>query len=223
MNIFQKIKSTISITEILSHYNVKKARAKNCYYCPLHENDGKKHKPSLIASDEKNTVKCMSQGCFDCDDIFSFIEKMDKCSKQQALQKAANLAGIPIHQKNSSFTKKDNINSSQTINSNCKKEEKRIRNIYDLQAIHIEWLANRGIDTVTAMTFGLKAKGKFIAFPHIKNNEITGWKLRSIYDKSKTLQLGPEKGNIDWAYNVVGGVKNCFKKNYLLLFFLKYI
>ena len=216
MNIFQQIKSSISITEILSHYNVKKARGKNSYYCPLHENDGKKHKPSLIASDEKNTVKCMSQGCFDCDDIFSFIEKMDKCSKQEALQKAANLAGISIPKEKSSPTKKGNINLSQTVNLSCEKEQKRVSNIHDLQSIHIEWLAKRGIDTVTAMTFGLKAKGEFIAFPHIQNDEITGWKLRSIYDKTKTLQLGPEKGNIDlsaklWGHHAYKGYNDSIR------------
>ena len=194
-NIFQQIKERLSITEVLSYYNVRKGRSKNSYYCPIHENDGKRHRPSLVASDKRGTAKCMSRGCFQCADIFSFIEIMENCSTQEALQKAAQLAGVSIP---STFAEVD---------------QNRVCGLHDLHNIHVEWLNKRGIDTVTGFTFGLKAKGEFIAFPYLQDEKLTGWKLRSIYDKAKTLQLGPEKGDIDlsaklWGFHAYKGQHN---------------
>ena len=207
-NPYKEIKQTLSITDVLRHYGVRKA-GQNSYYCPIHENDGGKHKPSLVASDEKGTATCMSKGCFQNADVFSFIEIMGKCTKREALHKSAVLAGISLERSENNTEK----SPASSPGKNTKKT-KRISGLQELQQSHIEWLeSKRSIDTFIALQFGLKAKGEYIAFPHWKDGAITGWKLRSIENKSKTWQTGPQEGEIDlsaklWHLGVLQDRKN---------------
>ena len=79
------IKQRLSIIQVLSHYGI--TPDKNHHIkCPFHQDD----KPSCKIYPETGTFHCF--GCGATGDQIEFIEKYDKCSKHEALKKAAELS-----------------------------------------------------------------------------------------------------------------------------------
>ena len=77
----QDIKNLVSISQVLRHYGAECTNnSSGAWWCILHEVGGKNngHKtPSLVAKDNIGTATCLSQKCFEADDIFSVISKME--------------------------------------------------------------------------------------------------------------------------------------------------
>jgi len=63
-----KVLNSLSLTQVLSYYNVKKGKGKDSYYCPFHDDK----KPSLVAGDQKGVATCLSQECIKGVDIFLY-------------------------------------------------------------------------------------------------------------------------------------------------------
>ena len=84
----QEIKTRLTITAVLQHYNLKPDR-NNQIKCPFHEDD----KPSCRIYADTNTFHCF--GCGTTGDQIEFIEKYEKCSKHEAILKAQQFCGIP--------------------------------------------------------------------------------------------------------------------------------
>jgi DNA primase len=80
------IKNRLSITKVLAHYNIKIDKNHHIK-CPFHSDD----KPSCKIYPETGTFHCF--GCGATGDQIEFIEKYEKCSKHEALKKAAELSG----------------------------------------------------------------------------------------------------------------------------------
>jgi DNA primase len=83
------IKAKLSILEVLQHYGLKPDR-NDRLKCPFHPDKT----PSLQVYPKTNTYCCFSSNCnAGTGDAIQFIELYEKCSKYEALKKAAELAG----------------------------------------------------------------------------------------------------------------------------------
>lgn len=83
------IKSRLTITHVLKHYNLKPDR-NNRLLCPFHEDKT----PSMQVYPETGTWTCFSTNCSaGSGDVIDFILNYEKCSKHEAIEKAKILAG----------------------------------------------------------------------------------------------------------------------------------
>jgi DNA primase catalytic core len=83
------IKAKLSILEVLQHYGLKPDK-NDRLKCPFHPDKT----PSLQVYPKTNTFCCFSSNCnAGTGDAIQFIELYEKCSKHEALVKAAQLAG----------------------------------------------------------------------------------------------------------------------------------
>jgi hypothetical protein len=121
------IKAQLPISALLQHYGGQCAnKTSGAWWCIIHEVGGgsKGHKtPSLVAKDTIGTATCMSQNCFEADDIFGIIAKMEGLDIKSdfiAIKKmACSIAGILYENNNAQMPFK----SSTT---NIKNENKEI-------------------------------------------------------------------------------------------------
>ena len=85
----KEIKSRLSILEVLAHYGLKPDK-NDRLKCPFHPDKT----PSFQIYPKTNTYCCFSSNCnAGTGDAIQFIELYEKCTKQEALVKAAELAG----------------------------------------------------------------------------------------------------------------------------------
>jgi DNA primase len=83
----QDIKARLPILDVLNHYRLKPDR-NNRICCPFHED----HTPSMQIYPQTGTFCCFSSNCTaGTGDVIQFIELKEKCSKHEALTKAAEL------------------------------------------------------------------------------------------------------------------------------------
>jgi DNA primase catalytic core len=84
----EDIKARLPILDVLSHYGLKPDR-NNRVCCPFHEDKS----PSMQIYPQTGTFCCFSSNCnAGTGDMIQFIELKEKCSKHEALIKAASLA-----------------------------------------------------------------------------------------------------------------------------------
>ena len=85
----QDIKAALSIQTVLNHYNLSPDRNQRLN-CPWHNDKT----PSLQIYPKTNTWTCFSSNCTaGSGDTIEMIQKMEKCTKHEALKKAAELCG----------------------------------------------------------------------------------------------------------------------------------
>ena len=83
------IKAKLSILEVLQHYGLRPDK-NDRLKCPFHPDKT----PSLQVYPKTNTYCCFGSNCnAGTGDAIQFIELYEKCSKHEALKKAAELAG----------------------------------------------------------------------------------------------------------------------------------
>lgn len=86
-----KIRNNADIVEIVSSYIPLEAKGKNYFgVCPFHED----HSPSMSVSKEKGIYKCFSCGA--TGNVFKFVSDYENISFPKAVQKIAELIGMPI-------------------------------------------------------------------------------------------------------------------------------
>lgn len=88
-NLAKEIKSRADIVDVISHYlnSVQKKGRRYVAMCPFHDD----HDPSLQIDKNKQAFRC-----FVCDsggDVFSFVQKYEKCSFVEAIKKVAEIIG----------------------------------------------------------------------------------------------------------------------------------
>src|ERR1700722_13021858 len=84
-----EIKRQLPIGRVLEHYGLKPDRHDRLL-CPFHPDKT----PSLQVYPKTNTYCCFSSNCTaGTGDVIQFIERMEKCSKHEALVKATALCG----------------------------------------------------------------------------------------------------------------------------------
>jgi len=85
----QDIKAALSIQTVLNHYNLSPDR-NHRLNCPWHNDKT----TSVQIHPKTNTWTCFSSNCTaGSGDVIEMIQKMEKCTKHQALKKAAELCG----------------------------------------------------------------------------------------------------------------------------------
>lgn len=97
-NLAKDIKARADIVDVISHYlnSVQKKGRRYAAMCPFHDD----HDPSLQIDKEKQIFRC-----FVCDsggDVFSFVQKYEKCSFIEAIKKVAEIIGYDdprLHEK----------------------------------------------------------------------------------------------------------------------------
>ncbi len=84
-----QIKAQLDIQTVLNHYNLSPDR-NHRLNCPWHNDKT----PSLQIYPKTNTWTCFSSNCTaGSGDVIEMIQKMEKCTKHEALKKAAELCG----------------------------------------------------------------------------------------------------------------------------------
>ena len=91
----QEIKEKLSIEQVLAHYNLE---VKNKHInCPFHDDKT----PSMRVYPETNTLYCFSGKCATHGhslDVIEFAERMEKCSKREAILYCKKLLGVEEEQ-----------------------------------------------------------------------------------------------------------------------------
>lgn len=88
-NLAKEIKSHADIVDVISHYlnSVQKKGRRYAAICPFHDD----HDPSLQIDKEKQMFRC-----YVCDtggDVFTFVQKYEKCTFIEAIRKVAEIIG----------------------------------------------------------------------------------------------------------------------------------
>lgn len=194
------IKEHLPISEVLRYYGVQAHNEKiGSWWCPIHEKEGrsKGHKsPSLVAKDEKGIATCMSKLCFNGDDIFGIIKKLEKIEDFNKIKKRACHIGK---------IKLDEIITSADVT--------------EITYKHIEYLKTVGVKTESIRKYKLKSKGNYIIYPYIAGEKEIGYKgisvKKSEEEKSKfffegeKLDIWPEQNlNCNSHLIIVEGEKD---------------
>lgn len=88
----QRLKSSLRIEEVVGRYLPLTRRGSNyTALCPFHAD----HHASLSVSPARQTFTCFA--CGEKGDVFSFIEKMEHCSFQEAVAKCSPSVSLPRH------------------------------------------------------------------------------------------------------------------------------
>lgn len=113
----QEIKSRLTITQVLDHYNLKADR-NNMLCCPFHEDKT----PSLQIYPQTNTYCCFSSNCTaGTGDVIEFIRLMEKTTKHEAILKAISMI-TPSHAH--SVTEMNHAKLFKVFEGNMKKSGK---------------------------------------------------------------------------------------------------
>src|ERR1700761_4914771 len=84
-----EIKRQLSISQVLRHYGLRPDKHDRLH-CPFHPDKT----PSLQVYPKTNTFCCFSSNCTaGTGDVIQFIQLLEKCTKHEALVKAASLTG----------------------------------------------------------------------------------------------------------------------------------
>lgn len=88
-NLAKEIKSRADIVDVISHYltSVQKKGRRYVAMCPFHDD----HDPSMQIDKEKQMFRCYV--CDSGGDVFSFVQKYEKCSFSEAIKKVAEIIG----------------------------------------------------------------------------------------------------------------------------------
>ncbi len=190
-----ELKNYISVSTVLQYYNTIKGSGNGSWYCPIHELDGKNggHSPSLIAKDSVGVATCAAKRCFDGDDIFGIISKMENININYNFKKVLDIA--------------KRIGNVDVVE--CTYREK----VYDLNSRHLTYLDSFGILPDTCRRFQLKARDSYILYPQIKNGEKVGFKGISIEKnietgKKKQFFEGTDKSCKLWFESILKNQKN---------------
>ncbi len=182
----EKIKSILSITEVLSEYiKLEKAGISLKARCPFHN----EKTPSFYVSPDKGIYKCF--GCGKSGDIFSFVEEYEGVDFKDALKKLAAKAGVSLN----NYKKKDS--DEDILKRNLKEIHLQTTFFWQKELYKnkkaLEYLKKRGINKETLIKFK-------IGFAPDEWNKTHNYLLEKKFSEKDILLAGitkkNEKGNI---------------------------
>lgn len=175
----KRIKELLPLAKILEAYGAQKVSA-NCYWCPKHEHGGKAaghQTPSLVVHPKSQTATCKSQGCFEGDDQFGIISKMEgldiKAEFSKVLEAAAEMAGVALEQP----PKFKEVTTKASPNL--------LRGVTPLTVAHQEYLLNRKLDEDIIAKADFRSLFDKIVFLHKSGSEIVGYKAKTTLSKTE--------------------------------------
>ena len=152
-DLVKEIKQRADIVDVISYYlsSVQKKGKGYVAVCPFHDD----HDPSMQISKDRQTFHCFV--CQTGGDVFTFVQKYDKCSFEEAVRKVCDIIGFDdprLHKQ--VYTKK--IDENLVPVYNCINELQKYY-VYALATeegqIAREYLEKRKISTEQAAKFGL--------------------------------------------------------------------
>jgi replicative DNA helicase len=175
----EEIKKQLSISEVLRHYGGECTnKASGAWWCIAHETKGKSKTPSLVAKDERGTATCMSRGCFQADDIFGVIAKMENLDIRNNFsdikKRACEIAGVSYD------SNIPNDKENAPISLKKPKKEKKKHPTEEPSKKHLDYLKKIGVSEETARRFNLKARYDYILYPQFEKGRVEGYKGISI-------------------------------------------
>ena len=198
----RQIKTALPMGKLLEHYQAVKTSV-NQYWCISHEQGGRGtgHKtPSLALHPNSQTISCMSQRCFEGENIFGVIAKQEgldiKKDYPKVLKIAAGIAGVQIE--------------------DAMPQQKKSLKFINLTDEHSLYLKKRGLEQETISKMSLASSYDHILFLYYDREEVSGYKAKTIIPKK--MQDEHKKNNPKWlSYYIkpkkhdiwtVGGIHN---------------
>ena len=89
-DLVKEIKQRADIVDVISYYltSVQKKGKGYVAICPFHDD----HDPSMQISKDRQTFHCFV--CQSGGDVFTFVQKYDKCSFEEAVRKVCDIIGF---------------------------------------------------------------------------------------------------------------------------------
>lgn len=147
----EELKDRVAITDVIkSHVGLKsKGRGEFMGLCPFH----KEKTPSFTVSSEKQFYHCF--GCGAHGDIFKFISNIEGVHFIEAVERVANLVGIPMPEMSEQDIAKEKKKMSlyEVMEKACQFFQKQLESTDGISAI--KYLQNRGISQRTKEIFRL--------------------------------------------------------------------
>jgi DNA primase len=150
---FKSVKRTVSIQQVLDHYGVKLKRAGNELRgrCPIHEGEGVN---TFHANTEKNAFHCFS--CHARGNILDLVAAVEKCTVRSAALKLQEWFAVTAPEATPTANPQPAPEPAKetTVGEKGERNKALSFQLKGIQHSH-PYLAERGIETATAESFGV--------------------------------------------------------------------
>jgi DNA primase len=211
VNDFSRIKAGLNIQDVITRETglaMKKHHLEACPFCKGHD--------CFSIQEEKQSFKC-----FQCDaqgDIFTFFEKYHNLDKREALERAANLAGIELTPPKNKGQKRPDPSSKEKIFFEAARyyhgrmlenggrkylTETRGHNIESLKHLGVGWSDGRLVDYLQSIGFdekaildsGLARMRKINGVDHLADFFPEGFAIFPHWDRDRVLHFTKKDPN----------------------------
>ncbi|PMP67647.1 MAG: DNA primase [Thermodesulfobacterium geofontis] len=185
-NLFEEVKNSYDIVEVISSYVRLKRVGKNFVgFCPFHS----EKIPSFVVSPEKQIFKCF--GCGAAGDVVTFYAKIKALSFKEALLELAEKAGIQVDKK--FFIEKKKEKNLAELNYKIAKFYHHLLYFHSSSEDAKKYLEERGLSEETIKTF-------LLGFAPNDGRVLAGYLRNSSEDLTKGEELGLIKRTSDGSY-----------------------
>jgi len=196
---FESIKREVNLEAVLLHYRVALRRSGKDQYrgrCPIHRGEGKE---AFHANLARNIFHCFACGAGGT--VLDFVAAMERCSLYEAGQKLQNIAGLlsqsrPVPNGKELVTKRRKVSLPLT---------------FALRGVDYThpYLADRGIDRVTALKFGVGfysgpglMRGRLVIPLHNADGALVAYCGRSVDQTQPRYRVPPGFAKSEILFNM---------------------
>jgi len=202
-----EVRSRVNIADIVGDYVTLKSAGVGSLkgLCPFHE----ERSPSFHVRPQVGRYHCF--GCGEDGDVFTFLQRMDHVSFQEAVERMAARAGIELHYEDGSGPASDHGNRARLLAANGAAEQFFRAQLAEPGAQPgRDFLGGRGFDQAAAERFGVGYAPK--SFDALKNalmkqgftaDELTAAGLLSTGDRGNSYDRF--RGRVVWPIRDVTG------------------
>ena len=202
-----EVRSRVNIADIVGDYVTLKSAGVGSLkgLCPFHE----ERSPSFHVRPGVGRYHCF--GCGEDGDVFTFLQRMDHVSFQEAVERMAARAGIELHYEDGGTAASDHGNRARLLAANAAAEQFFRAQLAEPGAQPgRDFLGGRGFDQAAAERFGVGYAPK--SFDALKNaltkqgftvEELTAAGLLSTGDRGNTYDRF--RGRVIWPIRDVTG------------------
>jgi len=182
-SLFEKVKNTVRIDEVMQHFGVVLDRALKAR-CPFHE----ERTPSFSVKKNENIFKCF--GCDEGGDAIDFVAKIKGVEPLEAARLLADIYGISVESQphHSGKTRGDKIRGQEqksgcVVNSGAKRGIKDYILRCHAAVSQTDYYKSRGLtdDTLRRFYLGYDAEKRQVVIPY--SSKLEYYQTRSVGDK----------------------------------------